>query len=323
MKILKIDGSFGEGGGQILRTSLALSVIAKTSIQIERIRANRKKPGLRPQHLMACHAVAAICKGTLEGASLGSTSIQLFPGKIQGGEYTFDIGTAGSVILLAQALIPICLFASKSSHIRIFGGTHVMKSPNYDYFDKIFLPAIRQLGAVISSKLIRVGYYPKGGGSIEFEVTPNTLRGCNQWGKSDTLSAIIRISRLPLHITQREKAVLLQHQVHNIEISEDDSFSPGNVITLWQSYRGASVLGERGKPAEKVALEVVELFRQENSNVDYYLADQLLIYAALAKGDTAYSTSQISDHLRTNRYVLAQFIDKKIEFKDNTVSIQD
>jgi RNA 3'-terminal phosphate cyclase (ATP) len=316
---IQIDGSFGEGGGQIIRTALALSAITKKSLLIYNIRAKREKPGLQPQHLTACMAVRSVCRGILEGATLHSNEIKFIPGEIIGGEYEFDIGTAGAITMVAQTLIPILLHAKKTSLIRIIGGTHVRKSPSYDYFANVFLPAIQQLGARVSAKLIRPGFFPQGGGVVEIDIKPTELHGCQNWDVKALPQAIIRLANLPRDIANREKQILLENNITNISVSEDEAFSPGNAITIWQGFKGAYIPGERGKRAETVATEVVTAFKSETKQVDTFLADQLLIYAALAKGKTSYTISHISEHARTNAYVIRKFIPREIQLDEQIV----
>lgn len=324
MNEIIIDGSFGEGGGQIIRTSLSLSAITKKNLHIKNIRAKRKNPGLQPQHLMACLAVNELCDGEIQGTEKGSRWIRMIPNDIQGGEYIFDIGTAGSIVLLAQTIIPLCLYAKNNSYITLIGGTHVLQSPNYDYFYHVFLPAIRRFGIKIESKLIRTGFYPKGGGRIELEIESSHLQGCRDWKSTDTdITALIRLSsRLPNHIVERERDILQEGNIKRVEISIDDTFSPGNAITLWQNYKGACALGERGKRAEIVAYEAINAISKENGDVDAHLSDQLLIYAALAEGKTIYNTSEITNHFKTNQYIISKFLDKSISYENNHVVVE-
>jgi len=319
--IIEIDGAYGEGGGQIIRTSLTLSAITQKPVRIRNIRANRKNPGLMPQHLMACKAVRNICRGTLEGAEQGSSELIFTPGPIVGGKYDFDIGTAGSVTLVAQAIIPILLFASKKSEIRITGGTHVMKSPGYDYFERVFLPGASRFGASVKSRLIRPGFYPKGGGTIEAHVEPSKLSGCVAWPQDGHVQVIIRIAGLPAHIGVREKKVFVQDGIGHVSIYEDEAQSIGNAVTAWSGYRGAYALGEKGKRAEAVAKEALDFLKAENADVDTHLADQLLVYAALAEGPTKYRMANASGHLRTNAFVISRFLGRRIRIEDSLVEV--
>jgi RNA 3'-terminal phosphate cyclase (ATP) len=311
--MIEIDGSYGEGGGQIIRTSLTLSSITEKPVKITNIRAGRSKPGLRPQHLMACSSVRKICRGTLEGADLESTELLFAPGKIVGGRYEFNIGTAGSVVLVAQTILPILLRASKKSSVRIVGGTHVMKAPSYDYFEKVFIPAIKKFGAEADSEMIKAGYCPKGGGIIDLHIMPSELKGCSGWSTEDEIRAVISIAGLPESIAIREKKIFVQNGIENVRIREEKSLSVGNSVTSWSGMRGSYVLGEKGKRAEVVAKECLDFLVAEKSDVDMHLADQLLIYAALAEGESSYSTSRVTEHLKTNGYVVSQFLDREIE----------
>ncbi len=321
INIIEIDGSYGEGGGQIIRTSLTLSAITQKPVRVRNIRANRPNPGLQPQHLMACKSVRNVCRGTLGGAELGSREFVFEPGPIVGGRYDFDIGTAGSVTLVAQTLMPILLGASKESELRIIGGTHVMKSPGYDYFENVFISAIRMLGADVSCRMTKAGYYPRGGGEIEVGIKPSKLRGCLYWPKGGDIQAIIRLSGLPTSIAIREKKVFVQSGVNIVRVREDESLSVGNAVTAWQGFRGAYALGEKGKRAEIVAQGALDALKMEEGDVDMHLADQLLVYSALAEGPSEYSTSAISEHLRTNAYILSQFVERNVEINENRIRV--
>lgn len=310
MDLIDIDGSYGESGGQMLRTSLSLSAITQMPVRIFNIRAKRPKPGLAMQHLTAAKAVRKVCRGSLEGAELGSTELTFRPGKIVGGRYDFDIGTAGSVTLVAQTLIPILLGADKRSELRITGGTHVMKSPGYDYFEQVFIPAISRFGAKVGSRMLKPGYYPKGGGVIEVKVEPSELKGCINWLSSDDVRALIRVSGLPTSIAIREKKIFVQDEHHKIAIREDESLSVGNAVTAWRGLRGSYVLGEKGKRAEIVAKEALDALGPE-CEVDLHLADQLLLYAALSEGRSEYVTSEVTEHLRTNASIIRRFLPQR------------
>ena len=323
-ELIEIDGSFGEAGGQIIRSSLTLSAITQKPVKIINIRAKRSKPGLQAQHLTACKAVRNVCRGTLENAELGSSELIFHPGEIVGGEYEFNIGTAGSVTLVAQTLLPILLFAKKESKIKIIGGTHVIRSPSYDYFEKIFLPAITRFGVEANAKIIKPGYYPRGGGEIEIEIKPKSkLNGCENWHPGNNIQALIRLSNLSMGIAIREKKIFVQNNIEDIRVFEDSALDPANAVLLWQGFKGAYVLGERGKRAEQVATEALEeLKKQENAEVDYHLADQLLLYATLAEGKTTYTTSQITEHFRTNVEIIRKFINRKISIMENDIIIE-
>ncbi|HLC69384.1 MAG TPA: RNA 3'-terminal phosphate cyclase [Candidatus Bilamarchaeaceae archaeon] len=322
-EMIDIDGSLGEGGGQVIRTALSLSAITKKPVRIFNIRAGRPNPGLQAQHLTAAKAMRNVCRGTSEHAELQSSELIFHPGEIVGGRYEFNIGTAGSVTLVAQTLLPILLFASKPSTLRIIGGTHVMKSPSYDYFERVFLPAIINFGVNATAKLLRPGFYPKGGGDMEIGVNPEKPVPCSTWKKDDPIHVLIRVSQLPVHIAVREKKVFLQNNIEDVHIWEDPpALDAGNALLVWQGLRGVYALGERGKRAEQVAEEALDEFKQESGDVDKHLADQLLLYAALAKGETRYTTSAFTDHLKTNAEIIKKFLpERKITLKENTVHV--
>lgn len=321
--MIEINGATGESGGQIIRTALSLAAITQKSVRIFNIRAGRSNPGLRPQHLTACKAVRNVCRGTLEHAELGSSQLIFNPGKIIGGKYEFNIGTAGSVTLVAQTLLPLLLFATKPSTLRIIGGTHVMKSPSFDYFNEVFLSALAKFGAESSTRMLRPGFYPKGGGEIELHVKPTELHSCSSWEPGDHPRVIIRISQLPVHIAVREKKIFIQNKIEDVRVREEPpALDTGNALLVWQGFRGVYGLGEKGKRAETVAQEALNEFRGEQSNVDKHLADQLLLYAALAEGGSSFSTSQFTNHLKTNAEIIQKFLpERKISLEGNTVRV--
>ena len=320
--MIHIDGSSGEGGGQVIRTALSLASITKQEVSIDNIRAGRPNPGLAAQHLTAAKAVRKVCRGTLDGAELGSSSLVLHPGEIIGGKYDFNIGTAGSVTLVAQTIIPILMHAKKESEVSIIGGTHVMKSPGYDYFEKVFIPAIRHMGVDLESEMIRPGFYPKGGGEMRFALKPSMPHGVQEWQRTERIEAIIRYSNLPLSIAIREKKIFFQNKIEEIYLRENPALSPGNAVTAWSGFRGSYALGEIGKRAEVVGQEAVDGIKKEMGfDVDMHLADQLLIYGALAAGKTEFTTSEITNHLKTNSEIIQKFIDRKIGINYNKVTI--
>lgn len=319
--MLEIDGSYKEGGGQIIRTAMALSAITGKELDIEKIRAGRDKPGLKMQHLTGVRAVRSICRGTLEGAELGSQKLVFRPGKIVGGKYKFDVGTAGSVTLVAQTILPILLSAGKKSEVVIKGGTHVLKSPGWDYFNEVFLPALRLFGAKVDAELIKPGYYPKGGGKIRLFVEPSSLKGVKDWPREKSIRVIIRISNLPVLIAMREKKVFLNEGIENVRIIEEEALSPGNAVTAWHGLVGSYVPGEKGKRAEIVAKEAVDFVRNEKGVIDRYLADQLILYAALAEGETEFETSEITNHFKTNSGIIRKFLEREIKTEDGKVRI--
>ncbi len=320
--MIEIDCSHGEGGGQVIRTSLSLSAITQKPVRLFNIRAKRSNPGLQPQHLMACKATRSICRGTLDGAELASKELTFHPGEIVGGKYDFNIGTAGSVILVAQTVLPILFHASKPSVVRITGGTHVLKSPSFDYFEKTFVPAITAMGANIKTRMLKPGYYPKGGGEIEIELEPSTFTGKDTWGKEDEIQALIRLSDLPETIAIREKKIFLENGTERVYVRNDAAANPGNAVFIWQDFRGSYVVGERGKRAEVVAGEAItQLKKERESDIDCHLADQILLYAFLASGTTRFKTSELTSHFMTNKDIISRFIERTVNLDSTTVSV--
>ncbi|MGQ9508485.1 MAG: RNA 3'-terminal phosphate cyclase [Thermodesulfobacteriota bacterium] len=330
--MIQIDGSYGEGGGQILRTSLALSAILRKPFLIHHIRSKRKNPGLQAQHLKAIEAVAEITEAQVEGVRLGSQEVTFFPQKIIPGEYQFDIKTAGSITLLLQALLPPLCLAKKPSKLTLVGGTHVPWSPPFHYFSEVFLPALYRIGISIEAKLERWGFYPKGGGRIEIEIPPTP-----SWGPISLISrgalrkirGLSAVARLPKHIAERQKEEALKRIYQELKeeaeitvLEEVPSSSPGSFFFLRAEFEeivvGFSSLGEKGKPAERVADEaldhLIQYMRSEGC-LDPYLSDQLVLWMALIKGRSSFTTTCITEHLLTNLWVIKQFLGVKINRK--------
>lgn len=323
--IIEIDGSYGEGGGQILRTALACSAILKKPIRINRIRGGRKKPGLQPQHLKSIEALIVISKGRAEGIQIGSDTITFFPGEIVPGEYEFDIGTAGSVTLLLQTLLLPLACAQRESRLTLIGGTHVEWSPPYHYFAHILLPALASMGVQIEAEMKRWGWYPRGGGRIDLKIHPASHLMpilLNRRGSLKKLYGISATSNLPGHIAERQRAQALRrikrelNMEAEIEILIDvPSKDEGSFLFLVAESEGGkagfSSLGKKGKRAETVADEVVNSLKdylESNACLDCYLPDQLVPFMAFAHGLSSLTTSRITEHLLTNLWVIQHFL---------------
>ncbi len=324
--MIHIDGTYGEGGGQILRTAISLSCITGKAVEIYRIRANRPKPGLAMQHLRGIEAAKMISNAEVEGLKAGSTRVVFKPRRLRGGKFRIDIGTAGSVTLILQTILLPSLAAEKSSSFEIRGGTDVKWSPPVDYISNVTFKAISELGANVSIELVHRGYYPRGGGLIRVSAVPSELEGVVFTDCSGSkVEGISHCSNLPSHIAERQaKAAEEFFKSRNIECSIGcevrNEFSTGSGITLWCGYKGGSSLGERGKRAEVVGREAAELLLEEMESgacFDEFLADQIMPFAAVARGKTRYTTSKISMHQRSNAYVVNEFLGDIVELNED------
>ncbi len=330
--MIEIDGSFGEGGGQIVRTAVALSAVTGKPVRITRIRQGRPKPGLAAQHAQALRALAEICDARTSGATPGSSEIIFTPGKIRGGRHRIEIGTAGSVTLLMQCLLPALLCADRPSSLQIQGGTDVQWSPAVDYFKNVFLPALSSFGARVSLEVLQRGYYPRGQGEVLLQVEPARLLASHLVSPDcggqiipniqNLVQGVSHCSNLPEHVAVRQAESAEQALAQAgfpAQINREALRLPslGSGITLWSGYKGASSLGERGLPAEKVGRRAAEELIMElksPATVDVHLADQLIPYLALAGG--CCTVREISLHARTNIWTAAHFLDADIEIKE-------
>ncbi|NOZ23955.1 MAG: RNA 3'-terminal phosphate cyclase [Planctomycetes bacterium] len=327
---IHIDGSFGEGGGQILRTSLALSCITGRPFEITNIRANRSKPGLRPQHLQCVHAAAQITHADVMGAKVGSSRVSLAPGPIRAGDYRFDIGTAGSTSLVLHTIIFPLALADGPSSVTITGGTHVPFAPCFHYLEQQWAPALGTLGFHLSLCMKSAGYYPAGGGRISAGITPAeglsplTLTDRGGLVKVRILSVV---SNLPGPIAQRqavqaEKKLVKQKRPVEVEIADLPSPGKGTMLFLQARFERSEAcffgLGAIGKRAERVADEacaqLLSFLRTEGA-VDRFLADQLLVPLSLASGESRFTTERITQHLLTNAEVIRMFLPSEVHIE--------
>ena len=320
---MKLDGSYGEGGGQILRTAVALSAVTGESVQINNIRKMRPKPGLSAQHVKAVESAAALCDGKVSGCALHSTALTFAPGKIKGGIYDIDIGTAGSITLLLQCLMPIALHSPENVKFKISGGTDVSWCPTIDYMRFVTLGAFSRMGYDCIIRLVSRGYYPRGGGRVEAAITPAKLkRTVFEYNACDFVHGISHSSNLPVHVAQRQASSaqeILKQEGYDTRITviTGANLSTGSGLTLWCGCVGGSALGKPGLPAEKVgslAAEALLVELKSRAGVDVYLADQLIPYMALAGGGS-FITRKISLHTRTNIWVTEQFLGVKFNIQ--------
>jgi RNA 3'-terminal phosphate cyclase (ATP) len=319
--MITIDGSYGEGGGQIIRTSCALSLITGKPFRIYNVRAGRARPGLQPQHLTAVKAAAEIGSAEVDGARAGSQEFTFKPGRVAPGDYTFSIGTAGSTTLVLQTLLPPLMIADAASHLTLGGGTHNVHAPPFEFLQKTFLPLVNRIGPRVSLELERYGFYPPGGGRFHVWIEPGTSRNrvdLQERGEIKAQRARALVVNLPPSIGERELDVVREklqwsdEQLH-LETS-NNAYSPGNVLTieieseeLTEIFTG---IGERGLRAEIVAERAIgeaEQYLAHGAPVGFHLADQLLIPLALAGGGS-YLTGPPSLHTTTNIEIIKRFL---------------
>jgi RNA 3'-terminal phosphate cyclase (ATP) len=325
MDFIRIDGSYGEGGGQILRTSVALSAITNKPVEVFNIRAKRENPGLSAQHVTAIKAVASLCDGHVENLSIGSTMIRFVPKEMQGGSMRMDVGTAGSITMILQALIPAVSLAGKKADVELVGGTDVRWSPTFDYIRYVMKAAYRVLGINFDLSVLKRGYYPPGGGIVRASIEP-----CNKLNALDMTSApkvepkmVSVCSMLPKHVAERQiAAALAKLQKENVKCNSysaslEQSYSPGSSILIYSAsdygpFIGGDSIGERGKRAEEVGAEAAEKFLEpylSNAPIDPHLADMLVLPLSLAEGRSKFVVNRASQHLSTNLYIASKIVD--------------
>ena len=319
--MITIDGSQGEGGGQILRTSLALSLVTGQPFRMDRIRAKRQKPGLLKQHLTAVEAAKTVGCAEVEGAALSSQTLEFRPGPVTAGNYRFAVGTAGSATLVLQTVLPALLTASGHSTLTLEGGTHNPMAPPFDFLARCFVPLIHRMGPSVELELRRHGFFPAGGGRFHARIEPaKKLARLNllERGPVRSRQARILVSKLPEHVGQRELTVVRDE----LKWREDECaveavpypVGPGNAVVLAIETEHVTEVftgfGERGRPAEDVAKSAVEAAKawlEAGVPVDEHLADQLLIPLALAGGGS-FRTTKPSLHTTTNAEVIQRFL---------------
>ena len=337
MAIVSIDGSYGEGGGQILRTSLALSILTQRPVRIYNIRAGRKGPRMRPQHLASVEAAALICGGTVTGAAPNSDELLFQPGPIQSRSYQVDVGaktgSAGSVSLIFQTIVLPLGFGQGSTRLKLKGGTHVSWSPPAEYIRDVFLQAVGRMGVQVHAEISGCGFYPIGGGLMQVTVNP-----CRQplaalrietRGKLLRLEVDSQVANLPLSIGERQLKQAISRLADDGLTCEGSSRavrSPGKgtccflKATFEHVTAGFSALGALGKRAEQVADEAVEAFSRymtRSGALDPYLADQLVPFLGIAEGESIVTLSEVTKHLKTNIWVVEQFLPVSFRLDDD------
>jgi RNA 3'-terminal phosphate cyclase (ATP) len=323
--LVKIDGSHGEGGGQILRTAISLSAITGKTIEVTNIRANRTKPGLRPQHIAGIRIIADLFHAKSENLKVGAEWIRFSPSdKFEGGSTKFDVGTAGSIPLILMTVVPAVSLSNNSLHIEVTGGTDVKASPTIDYIRYIVAKSYLSIGPKFSVDVVKRGYYPKGGGVVQCTIEP-----CKTPGTIELLAAryfepkIISVcSQLPVHVAKRQiSSALIALEKKNIQCSNytasiETSISPGSSILVYSTsdfglYVGGDSIGEPGKRAEAVGNDAAMRFLDsalEQATVDPFLADMLVLPLALSKGRSRYRVARVTQHLLTNLHVVSEIV---------------
>lgn len=328
--MIEIDGSQGEGGGQLLRTAVALAALLGREVRVSNIRAGRPTPGLAAQHVAAVRAVADLCAGRVEGLEVGAREIVFRPGAVTGGRHRIDVGTAGSVTLVLQACLPVAFAASDVVRLQVLGGTDVRWSPPLDYFTRVFLPLLRTLGGSVEVETLRRGYYPRGGGLVEATIHPAL-----GWSALDRIEpgperrgrGIAHASNLPEDIPKRMAHAALRRirgipdaKVEARTYAGEEAVGQGGCVVLWlereRTVLGASCLAERGKSSERVGEEAAAALMAEHASgasLDVHAADQILPYLCLADGPSTFTVREATGHLRSMAWLLPQFFDRKIE----------
>ncbi len=337
--LIKIDGSYGEGGGQILRSAIGLSVFKNKAVEIYNIRKNRSNPGIKPQHYMAIKSIKKICNAETTGLDIGSKKLIFKPGQIKSGKYKFDIKTAGSIPLAFQAIILSCLKTDKEISIHLRGGTDVKWSLSWDFFEYVSVPILKEIGVNIETELIKRGYYPKGGGEAKItiketdKINPIVVDENQVFSK---VNGIINISNLPDHISKRIKDSILKQVLKydlkaSIDIDRCSSLSPGVGVTLWSKNEnvivGSSVLGEKGVSSETVGNKSSDRIIDEiksGSSFDAYSFDQIIPYLAIAteSGSSKFYIRKISGHAETNIWLVKHFFDCEFDLTKKEKNIQ-
>jgi len=332
--MVEIDGSTGEGGGQILRTAISLSAVKKTPCHIFNIRKGRPKPGLQTQHLLGLQALSQLCNGKLEGDYLNSTEIKFSPGEIYKEKISIKIPTAGSITLILQTLIPVCLLAKKPVEIEFEGGaTDTFFSPTIDYFRYVFLKNLEKIGAKVKIDILKRGFYPEGGAKIVAKIFPSKLKPIDLTERGE-FKKILVISGASVSLKNKKVAERQTAGVREVlgklklpieeKIEYYNTQSPGSQICLICDFEntviGTDNLGKLGKRAEDVGKEAaLELLKEQKSGacLDKYSADQILPYLALASGKSQVTVSEITNHAKTNIWVIEKVLKGKFEIKGN------
>jgi RNA 3'-terminal phosphate cyclase (ATP) len=339
--MITIDGGAKSGSGTIVRYSVALASLLGKKIRIQNIRAGRDKPGLRAQHLKVVQACQEMCHGVVEYASVGSKEITYTPGgRFNGGEYSWDIGTAGSTTMIAQTLLPLACFARKPSKFRLEGGLFQDFAPSAYHMKFVLLPFLKQMGVRVEFDIIRPGYVPRGGGIIEVRVEPaGKLKPLNltEQGEIFSIKGIALSSRLKEKRVSQRMAAECQRVLSSYgykaeieEIEDESSLQKGAALAIYAETNlgnrmGSDRAGRPGRSSESIGRYVAERFIEDvktGAAVDRYIADQLIIYAGLAEGVTRYSVPRITEHVETNLWLIEEFLGARTKISGNLLEIE-
>ena len=324
--MIEIDGSYGEGGGQIVRTALSLSCLLKKPFRIFNIRKGRKKPGLMPQHLTCVRAAQLISGAEVKGDQTGSIELLFSPCDVKGGYLSFDIGTAGSTSLVLQTLIPALAFSQQKTMLTLKGGTHVPLSPSFHYLNGVFVHFLEQIGIRVQLSIESYGFYPRGGGIVRADIFPaKNIKSLQVMERGDVLrlQGYSAVGNLPLSIADRQKNALVRkinEEINDINISPliellgVPSVGQGTFVYIESksehSISGFTALGARGKKAEVVGEEAAEEFIKyytTGAALDHHMADQIVLYLSMCNEESAFTASAVTNHLLTNLWVIGFF----------------
>lgn len=322
--MLAIDAAHGEGGGQLVRMACALAALTGAPIRLSDIRARRDPPGLAPQHLTAVQALATLCDAQTEGLALRTREFVFRPRAMRGGDYHFDVGTAGSITLVLQAVLPVALSAPAPTSLHIIGGTDVKAAPPFDYFRYVLLPQLQRLGLHVDATLRRRGYYPRGGGAVDVRVRPGVPSALRQdsAGVLQELGGYAHIANLPGHILERMQHTAVRAlsgfgvpRIETQQLGRDAAIGPGGAIVLWArtsgSLLGGSEVAQRGVAAERIAESAAHALAEElksGATLDVHASDQLLIYLALARDPSHFLARSWTSHAATTAWLIEQFL---------------
>jgi RNA 3'-terminal phosphate cyclase (ATP) len=340
--VLEIDGSIHSGSGTLLRYSVALSTLLRSPLHMTHIRANREKPGLRPQHLQALRACSSLSGGEIQGAEVGSAEIHYQPGKSLGhGDFRWDIGTAGSTTMLAFTLIPLALFAKGPSRFTLAGGLFQDSAPSAFHMQRVLLPILRRMGAEVRIEILRPGYPPRGQGCLQVETNP--LRGpliplqLTEQGpvkeiQGVSLASHLEEGKVSARMAEESQRLLEKHGYRPIITTIDDQHAAqkGAALCLWAEtgtgcLLGADQAGAPGRRSEAISRSVVSSLLEDlatQATTDRHLADQLILFAALAKGTTRYRIPRVTGHVQSNLWLVEKILGVKTELKGNILTVE-